>query len=200
MDDPPVAALIPLLQGLWSAADHNSGLGENTAPPHVFPAALAAWTTDRHRARLPGQPWVSKTHVAELVSRYRRALCLSNDESESLRDHLVLLPGLVSEWDSLGVAAKKRLAARPIFPTALAILAADNRTAADHIQLAVVNLSADGIGLGPPPIMTGDDLVLAGHAPGPRFKRVLEEVYNAQLEGRIRDKAAALELARRLGV
>jgi poly(A) polymerase len=48
----------------------------------------------------------------------------------------------------------------------------------------------------PPRLLTGSDLIAAGYAPGPEFKRVLEEVEDAQLEGALADKEAALALAR----
>jgi poly(A) polymerase len=50
----------------------------------------------------------------------------------------------------------------------------------------------------PTPLLTGDDLVAAGWNPGPMFKRVLDQVYDAQLENRIATKAKALELAKQL--
>lgn len=55
--------------------------------------------------------------------------------------------------------------------------------------------------LKPPPLITGDDLIAAGYTPGPAFRRVLGEVEDAQLEGRVSTRGEALELAReRLGV
>src|SRR5207249_163210 len=50
----------------------------------------------------------------------------------------------------------------------------------------------------PPPLVSGDDLTAAGLQPGPLFKRVLEAVYDAQLEDRVRSKQEAMELAMRL--
>ncbi len=55
-------------------------------------------------------------------------------------------------------------------------------------------------GLQPVPLVTGDDLVAAGLAPGPAFKKILDQVLDAQLEGKIGTKAEGLELAQRLGV
>jgi poly(A) polymerase len=49
----------------------------------------------------------------------------------------------------------------------------------------------------PAPLVTGDDLIAAGYAPGPRFKEMLAAVEDAQLEGRLEDKAEALEFVRR---
>jgi poly(A) polymerase len=48
----------------------------------------------------------------------------------------------------------------------------------------------------PPRLLTGADLIAAGYRPGPEFKRVLDEVEDAQLEGRIADKESALALAK----
>ena len=47
----------------------------------------------------------------------------------------------------------------------------------------------------PTPLITGDDLEAAGLKPGPLFKRVLESVYDAQLEGRVNSREEALAMA-----
>jgi putative nucleotidyltransferase with HDIG domain len=49
----------------------------------------------------------------------------------------------------------------------------------------------------PAPLLTGEDLIQAGYAPGPRFKTVLEAVEDAQLEGLLRSKEDALDYVRR---
>ncbi len=49
----------------------------------------------------------------------------------------------------------------------------------------------------PSPLVTGDDLIAAGHAPGPRFREILNAVEDAQLEGRLRTRESALEFVRR---
>jgi hypothetical protein len=43
-------------------------------------------------------------------------------------------------------------------------------------------------------------LVAAGWKPGPAFKQLLEDVYDAQLEDRVRTPAEAMELAGRFRV
>jgi poly(A) polymerase len=50
----------------------------------------------------------------------------------------------------------------------------------------------------PRPLVSGDDLVAMGYRPGPAFREVLEEVYDAQLEGRAATADEALALARRI--
>ena len=47
----------------------------------------------------------------------------------------------------------------------------------------------------PPVLLDGKDLKQAGCRPGPAFKRILDQVRDAQLDGRVATKADALELA-----
>ena len=49
----------------------------------------------------------------------------------------------------------------------------------------------------PAPLLTGDDLIAEGHQPGPRFRMILTAVEDAQLEGRLDSRDAALEFVRR---
>src|SRR6202022_2587276 len=50
--------------------------------------------------------------------------------------------------------------------------------------------------LRPQRLLTGDDLIAAGYAPGPDFSRMLEVAEDAQLEARIHSKEEGLELVR----
>ena len=49
----------------------------------------------------------------------------------------------------------------------------------------------------PRPLVTGDDLIVAGYAPGPKFREILNAVEDAQLEGRLPSREAALEFVHR---
>jgi len=49
----------------------------------------------------------------------------------------------------------------------------------------------------PTVLVSGDDLIAAGYAPGPRFREILEAVEDAQLEGRLLSRDAAIEFVRR---
>ena len=49
----------------------------------------------------------------------------------------------------------------------------------------------------PTPLITGRDLIEAGYEPGPRFKEILTAVEDAQLEGRLASREAAMEFVRR---
>ena len=45
----------------------------------------------------------------------------------------------------------------------------------------------------PPPLVTGLDLIAAGLEPGPRFKEILDELYDAQLNNELTSRDEALQ-------
>ena len=48
----------------------------------------------------------------------------------------------------------------------------------------------------PERLLSGEDLVVLGHAPGPRFREILQAVEDAQLEGNLDSRDAALKFVR----
>ena len=74
---------------------------------------------------------------------------------------------------------------------------------ASHGDLSLYQFTRDKMSSMPPeairpaPLITGEDLIAAGHKPGPRFKEILSAVEDAQLEGRLKSKAQAMELVHR---
>jgi poly(A) polymerase len=64
----------------------------------------------------------------------------------------------------------------------------------DYTREKMASLPAEAIR--PVPLVTGDDLIAAGYSPGPRFKEILSTVEDAQLEGRLSSRAAALAFIR----
>jgi poly(A) polymerase len=52
--------------------------------------------------------------------------------------------------------------------------------------------------LNPSTVVTGDDLIALGLKPGPDFKRLLDAVHEAQLEGEVRTKEEGLKLVEKL--
>lgn len=163
-----------------------------------FALALAAVALDR----VPGlsDAAADERAIGAVVSRWRTALTLSNDERDRLRAVLWARGVLQSGWDTLGVAGRKRLAARPEFEESLALVSVDDISRAENVRETVARLAEQHGGLAPTPFLSGDDLLAAGWPPGPRFKFVLDQVYDAQLEGRVKDFAEARELAEKLGV
>ncbi len=151
------------------------------------PTALAAWAIDRGLALNTGA-------VETLVRHWRSALLLSNEERDALRGTLATLLTLREQWGGLGVAGRKRVAAAEWFGPGLALLGSMDGPAAAAIGRDFESLAATHGGLAPEPLLTGDDLVALGYAPGPGFKGLLDAVYDAQLEGRVssRDEVTAM--------
>lgn len=154
--------------------------------------ALAAWAIDRGLTLQAAQ-------IEPLVTAWRRALCLSNQERDDLKATLDVLVAMEG-WGALGVAAQKRLATQAGFAEAERLLLAIEPSRVHAIGEQVARLAATPSGLAPEPLVTGDDLIGLGLQPGPAFKRILDGVYDAQLEDRVADRDSAMELARSLHV
>jgi poly(A) polymerase len=65
----------------------------------------------------------------------------------------------------------------------------------DYAREQLRTLPAEAIR--PAPLITGRDLIEAGYKPGPLFKEILTAVEDAQLDGRVASRAAAMEYVRR---
>lgn len=154
-----------------------------------YGVALGAWALDM------GTDLADKP-LAELLSRWRGALCLSNDDREDLAAVLRLVRALRADWPAMGVAGQKRTASRAHFGDAVALAGVTDAALAIGVRARVAELAATPSGLAPRPWVSGDDLVTMGRTPGPGFKAILDGVYDAQLEGRVGSREAALELAR----
>lgn len=184
LDEAPLRAPLTALHGLPADAS--------------FTTALAAWAIDRLATRAQDGPDKLTDQAPTVATRLRRALCLSNDESAALRSTLDGVARLEGGWVRETMASQKRAAAAGWFAPALSIVSARSPGVADRVGARVLELAASGPGLAPAPLVTGDDLIGAGLVPGPMFKRTLDAVYDAQLEGRVADRAEALALALRL--
>jgi len=172
-----------------------------------YPTALAAWMLDRHlQPELPDDDdalidALGRLKVVKLVRRWRGALVLSNDDRGALRELLETLPRVL-RWFELSVAQRKRLLARDDWMRLRWLLAAAlelSEQVTFDLRLMdeqVAELERDGVD--PAPFITGDDLIAMGMRPGPRFKSLLDEVYDAQLENRVTNKDDAADLVRRL--
>ncbi len=199
------------LAGAWNPQEEAAHARPNGPMP--FAPALAAWALDRHgvirtdpesvEPSVPGAPafaTIDPTHVATLTRQWRAALVLANDESDEFRDVLLTHHDLITTWSKAGTAARKRLTARPGFGYAIELIRSHDRGVFATFIDIIAAFTTDLVGLAPAPFVTGDDLVAAGLKPGPRFKLLLDRVYDAQLEGRVRSKSEAMELTRTLGV
>ncbi len=150
--------------------------------------ALAAWSCDRI-----GAPVLSAAGAAGFG--WRASLNLSGDESRDYAHTLDFAGGVIRDWPTLGVAARKRLATVERAGQGLHLLRAIDPGAADRYEHDVRALARDGVGLAPDPLIDGDRLVERGFRPGPGFGDLLDAVYDAQLEGRVTTPDDALALA-----
>jgi poly(A) polymerase len=167
----------------------------------AYPTVLAAWLHDRQIGRLAGGALAGRQLLAT-ARRWRRALCLSNDDRDTLLSTLTVSWQL-ADWSELGIAKRKRLLADPQWRPARMLLAArqaadaqtGRRTMTATVVLAELDRDAEALlaaGVAPEPWITGDDLIALGMQPGPGFRRLLNAAYDDQLDGTARSRADAL--------
>lgn len=187
----------PVLQDLGprhglASTIHIDALGDGEVHAGV---ALAAWALD-----LGVDPWNAPGPEAwqALVRTWRGALCLSNDETKALGGVLEAIHAMRG-WEGLSIARRKRLAASAWFAPAAALAGVAQEPVVQRIRDEVGALAMTHGGLSPVPVLTGDHLMAEGFRPGPMYRQVLEGVYDAQLEGRVKNLEEALKMARTLG-
>ena len=95
----------------------------------------------------------------------------------------------------------KRFLRMPGFDEHLALHRADSLASHRHLAtyefLQQKRAEIPPANMRPAPLVTGDDLIAEGHAPGPKFREILTAVEDAQLEGRLASRDVALEFVRR---
>jgi poly(A) polymerase len=172
--------------------------------PVPFPLALAALVLD-YRGNVEGgdvRTLLETPEVQRAVQTCRTTLKISNDESDFMAGVLHLGPLLRD--DPPTVATMKRFLATPTSKWSRVLLDAlllrhSTLTRIPWLRQQFALLEREDVA--PAPLVTGDDLTAAGIKPGPVFKRVLDAVYDAQLEARVGSKeqalAMGLELAKR---
>ncbi len=129
-----------------------------------------------------------------------RRLRFSNEDTEQI---LALVSNHMRFADALKMkeSTLKRFMRMKDFDEHLALHRADclashgNLTTYDFIRQKRAEIPPEK--MRPSPLVTGDDLITAGHVPGPKFKEILSAVEDAQLEGRLPSRDAALEFVRR---
>ena len=162
----------------WGALLHDVG------KPPTFRAAP-------DRIRFDGHVEVGVKMAQEICRRLR----FSTDDTEQVL-------ALIDNHMRFGHATRmkestlKKFLRMPHFDEHLALHRAD--CLASHGDLSVYEFAQEKLATIPPdkmrpsPLVTGNDLIAAGYAPGPRFKEILNAVEDAQLEGRLSSRDAAL--------
>jgi tRNA nucleotidyltransferase/poly(A) polymerase len=144
---------------------------------------------------------LSRQSVSQSIRAMRQALRLSNAESDDAAEILENLSPLLGEPPPT-LAVKKRFLARKTSAMSRALM--DALATIGESTERIESLKKDWRTLetednAPVPLVSGDDLTSAGYQPGPAFKRILDALYDAQLEGRIKDKEQAMKMAREMG-
>ncbi|CAA9419503.1 MAG: CCA tRNA nucleotidyltransferase [uncultured Phycisphaerae bacterium] len=203
-------SLLPVVFRELSAGDTPAArvpqrcLFRHVAPdePVSFGTALAAgaltylWQAAHDDADIEG---VLARAWAQTRNAVRHTLKPSNEETDEMEGIWAGLLQLLSGLET--VAARKRFLQRPTAPATLRVARGLAALDCDRERLsrldAELRVLAEG-DYAPPPLITGDDLTASGLRPGPVFKRVLDAVYDAQLEGRLTSREEAMALAQRV--
>jgi poly(A) polymerase len=175
--------------------------------PHPCPMTLA-WGALLHdvgkpptfrvaeRIRFDGHVDVG-VKMAEVICERLR---FSNEETGQI---LALVENHMRFGDAMRMSQStlKKFMRLPWFNEHLALHRADclashrNLTTYDFLRHKMEEIPPET--MRPKPLVTGDDLIAEGHSPGPKFREILGAVEDAQLEGRLASREAALEFVRR---
>jgi poly(A) polymerase len=148
------------------------------------------------RIRFDGHVDVGVKMAEEICRRLR----FSNDETAQIlalvENHMRF--GHVSRMKE---STLKRFLRLPAFDEHLALHRADSLASHRHLStyefIKQKRAEIPPEKMRPQPLVTGDDLIAAGHTPGPKFREILNAVEDAQLEGRLASRDAALEYVQR---
>ena len=202
----PPARQPPGLGGLTPPARQPPGLGGLTPPARqvvTFPLAFAALLHDVGKpptfARTPDKYTFHRHEQvgARMAEGVARRLKLSNAEAARIV-WLVEKHQYLADAPTMRLSRLKPVLVHPGIGELLALHRADalaSGKSLEHVEFCErVLRETPPEELNPPPAVTGDDLKALGLAPGPNFKRLLDAVREAQLEGRVRTRDEGLAL------
>jgi poly(A) polymerase len=189
---------------LW---DHVLRVLDNLGPEPSFPLAFAALLHDVGKPRTVGRTpdrytFYYHEHVGRrLAFDICLRLRLSNAETE-LVTWLVEKHQILCEASRMRPSKLKTLLVHPGIQELLALHRADalaTATSTEHVEYCEELLRKwSREELNPPPLITGEDLKQKDLKPGPLYKRLLDAVREAQLDGTITSREQALEMVDRL--
>jgi poly(A) polymerase len=208
---PEIVPMRGLPQGRPGAAggdlwDHVIRVLELLGPNPSFPLALAALLHDVGKPRTVGRTpdsytFYSHEHVGRrLAQEIGLRLKLANSERERV-EWLVEKHQFLADARQMRTSKLKETLAHPVAQELLALHRADalasgrNTDHVDYCEQLLSEWTAED--LNPPPLVTGHDLARKGLQPGPLFKRLLDAVREAQLDGTVKTAKDALELVDR---
>ncbi|VTT96827.1 phosphohydrolase : tRNA nucleotidyltransferase/poly(A) polymerase OS=Singulisphaera acidiphila (strain ATCC BAA-1392 / DSM 18658 / VKM B-2454 / MOB10) GN=Sinac_5938 PE=3 SV=1: PolyA_pol: PolyA_pol_RNAbd: HD [Gemmataceae bacterium] len=213
--EPVLPELVPtftLPQGLPSAPtgtlwEHTVRVVEELKGPVSFPLAFAAVLHDvgkpRTFARTPDRYTFHRhEHVGkQMAEAIADRLRLSTAEKTRIA-WLVEKHQYLADAPTMRASKLKPILVHPGIRELLELHRADALATGkglDHVTFCERMLrDTPPEELNPAPAVTGDDLIAMGLKPGREFKRLLDAVREAQLEGQIRSKADGLQFVREL--
>jgi poly(A) polymerase len=148
------------------------------------------------RIRFDGHVDVGVKMAAAICHRLR----FSNDETDQILA-LVANHMRFADVERMKQSTLKKFLRLPAFDEHLELHRID--CLSSHGQLDSYEYSREQFRSLPPeairpvPLITGRDLIDAGYEPGPRFREILTAVEDAQLEGRLTSREAAMEFVQR---
>lgn len=156
--------------------------------PRTFRMREGRMTFYRHQS-------VGERMARQVAARLRLSTLQRRRVAWLVKNHMLLMHA-----DEMREAKLRRLFAHDGFEELAELYRADclaSGGTAEHYEQIMARYRALGEEeVHPEPLVTGHDLIALGAEPGPVFGQVLDRVYDAQLEGRVTTKEAALELAR----
>jgi poly(A) polymerase len=168
-----------------------------------FPVAFAALLHDIGKPRTVGRTpdrytFYHHEHVGcRMASEICQRLKLSNAERERV-EWLVEKHQFLCEARKMRISKLKTILAHPGIRDLLTLHRADalaSGRSTDHLEFCEQMLREwTDDDLNPPPLLTGEDLQRHGLEPGPLFKKLLDAVREAQLEGTATTPEQALQL------
>lgn len=171
--------------------------------PIPFALSLAAASLDyRMQSATGADPlsFTTRSEIQKIARAAREALRISNEELDDLQNILTPLPALLTN-DPPRVATLKRFLALPTAHETRLLVDALSQLGHHAPAISSLNPRLDELAtteVAPKPLITGDDLTTAGYKPGPLFRRILDTVYDAQLENQVSTRDQALTLAHSL--
>ncbi len=139
---------------------------------------------------------VEKKNVNRIARAVDKALKLSNVEFDEMEQALSGFAMVLGDVPT--VAQLKRFLARSTSGASRHLMEAMEAVEVHAEKIGAMKRRIDeleGTDVAPLPLITGDDLEGRGLKPGPMFKRILDDVYDAQLEDRVKTKDEAMKLA-----
>jgi poly(A) polymerase len=189
---------------LW---EHVLRVLDDLGPAPSFPLAMAALLHDVGKPRTVGRKpdrytFYGHEHVGlRMAGEICERLRLSNEEQKRI-EWLVEKHQILCDARQMRPSKLKSLLIDPGIGELLELHRADAVAAGrdiDHVEYCKELLRQwTKEDLDPQPLLTGDDLIEAGYKPGPIFKKLLDAVREAQLDGTIHSANEAWEMVKRL--